>query len=183
MAYQGKTMLNVKTGIETKFLQTAKDTNGQLLEMETTYPARSHKPPPHYHPYQEEDFIILSGEMTVRIDGQLRILRQGDTLHIPRNQVHSMWNHTDQKTVVNWKVRPALDTEYFMEIATGLANDGKMSAKGKPKLLQSAVLMNRFSRVFRLTKPPYAVQKVMFGILGIAAWIMGYRGWNKSYVD
>lgn len=80
-------------------------------------------------------------------------------------------------------MRPALDTEYFMEIAAGLANDGKMSAKGKPKLLQSAVLMNRFSNVFRLTKPPYAVQKVMFGILGIAAWVMGYRGWNKSYVD
>lgn len=183
MAYQGKTMLNTKTGIETKFLQTAKETGGQLLEMETSYPARSHKPPPHYHPFQEEDFIILSGEMTVRIDGQLRILRQGDTLHIPRNQVHAMWNHTDQKTVVNWKVRPALDTEYFMEIATGLANDGKMSAKGKPNLLQTAVLMNRFSAVFRLTKPPYAVQRVMFGILGLFARAKGYRGWHGSYVD
>lgn len=41
MAYKGKTIFNSKTKIETKFLQTSKDTNGQLLEMETTYPARS----------------------------------------------------------------------------------------------------------------------------------------------
>jgi len=183
MAYKGKTTINCKTGIETKFLQTSKDTDGQLLEMETTYPARSHKPPPHYHPQQEEDFTILSGEMTVRMDGQLRILRQGDTLHIPKNKVHSMWNHTLAKAVVNWKVRPALDSEYFFEIATGLANDGKLSTRRKPNLLQTASLMNRFSHEFRLTKPPYWVQRMMFGILGAVGWFLGYRGWYEKYVD
>lgn len=183
MAYKGKTMLNVKTGIETKFLQTTKDTGGQLLEMETTYPARSHKPPPHYHPYQEEDFVILSGEMTVNMDGQLRTLKQGDTLHIPKNTVHSMWNHTREKSVVNWKVRPALESEYFFEIATGLANDGKLSRGSKPNILQTALLMNRFSDLFRLIKPPYFVQRVVFGILAPVAWLSGYRGWNGKYVD
>lgn len=176
-------MLNTKAGIGTKFIQTSKDTGGQLLEMETTYPARSHKPPPHYHPFQEEDFIILSGEMTVNMDGQLRVLRQGDTLHIPKNTVHSMWNHTREKAVVNWKVQPALDSEYFFEIATGLANDGKMSTKGRPNLLQSALLLNRFSRVFRLVKPPYWVQRVMFGVLALVGWVLGYRGWYGKYVD
>ncbi|GAB4492518.1 MAG: hypothetical protein OHK0019_14590 [Saprospiraceae bacterium] len=41
MAYKGKTIFNSRTKIGTKFLQTSKDTGGQLLEMETTYPARS----------------------------------------------------------------------------------------------------------------------------------------------
>lgn len=183
MAYQGKTMFNSKTGIETKFIQTSKDTNGQLLEMVTTYPAHSHKPPPHYHPYQEENFIILSGEMTVRMDGQQRILRQGDTLHIPKNKVHSMWNHTDGETVVNWQVRPALDSEFFFEITTGLANDGKTNAGGRPGILQSAMLMNRFSNVFRLTKPARWKQRVIFGVLGIVGWVMGYRAVYPKYLD
>jgi hypothetical protein len=121
--------------------------------------------------------------MTVSMDGQLRILKQGDTLHIPKNKVHSMWNHTRTKAVVNWQVWPALDSEYFFEIATGLANDGKLSTKGKPNLLQSALLMNRFSKVFRLAKPPYWVQRVMFGILALVGQVLGYRGWYEKYVD
>lgn len=183
MAYKGKTILNIKTGIETKFLQTSKDTGGQLLEMETTYPARSHKPPPHYHPRQEEDFIILSGAMKVRMDGQVRELRQGDTLHIPKNKIHSMWNHTDEKAVVNWQVRPALDSEYFFETTTGLANDGKTSAGGRPNMLQTALLMTRFSDEFLLVKPPFWVQKLVFGALAVVGWLLGYRGIYKQYID
>ena len=94
-----------------------------------------------------------------------------------------MWNHALEKAVVNWKVRPALDSEYFFEIATGLAKDGKTSAGGAPNILQVASLMNRFSSVFRLTKPPYWVQRVMFGILGVVGWFLGYRGWYEKYVD
>ena len=183
MAYKGKTMLNSRTGIETRFVQTSKDTDGQLLEMETAYPAHSPEPPPHYHPFQEEDFVVLTGEMTVRLDGQLRILRQGDTLHIPKNQVHSMWNHTGNKAVVNWKVRPALDSEYLFETATGLANAGKTNAQGTPDILQSALLMNRFSQVFRLAKPPYPVQRFVFGLLALPGRLFGKSGWYAAYVD
>ncbi len=183
MAYKGKTMLNTKTGIETKFIQTAQDTGGQLLEMETIYPARSHEPPPHYHPHQEEDFVILSGAMTVRMDGQLRVLRRGDTLHVAKNQVHSMWNHSDEKTVINWKVRPALDSEYLFETATGLANAGKTNAAGMPNLLQTALLMKHFGDVFRLVKPPSAVQYIVFGILAPLGRLLGYRAVYEEYVD
>ena len=51
-------MLNSKTGIETRFVQTSKDTGGQLLEMETTYPAHSQEPLPQYHPLHEEELDI-----------------------------------------------------------------------------------------------------------------------------
>ena len=183
MAYQGKIIYNKLTGIETRFVQTGKGTGGQLLEMETTYPAHSHEPPPHYHPQQEEDFVILSGAMTARIDGQLHVLQQGDTLHIPANQVHSMWNHTGEKTVLNWQVRPALDTEYLIETATGLANDGRTRPSGAPNLLQAALLMLHFSKEFRLEKPPYAVQQILFRLLAPVAWLAGHRGIYRNYVD
>jgi len=183
MAYKGKTIFNSNTKIETKFLQTSKDTGGQLLEMETTYPARSPKPPLHYHPQQEEHFVILSGEMTANVDGEVRILKQGDTLHIPKNAVHAMWNHTKEPAVVNWKVRPALDTEYLFETATGLANDGKTSKGGAPTLLQSALLITRFSREFRLTKPKLWAQRIVFGLLSPFAWLAGYRSTYAKYLD
>jgi hypothetical protein len=121
--------------------------------------------------------------MTARIDGQLHILKQGDTLHISKNQVHSMWNHTEEKSVLNWQVRPALDSEYLFEIATGLANAGKTSAGGVPNILQSALLMNRFAQVYRLVKPPYGVQRVLFGVLALVGRLFGLKGWYGKYVD
>ena len=183
MAFKGKTIYNSKTGIGTKFLQTGRDTDGQLLEMETTYPAHSLEPPPHYHPFQEEDFVVLSGEMMARIDGQLRVLKQGDTLHIAKNQVHSMWNHTEGPSTLNWKVRPALDSEYLFETATGLANAGKTNPNGTPNILQSALLMNRFSQVYRLVKPSYPVQRVVFGVLAPLGRLLGMKGWYEEFVD
>jgi quercetin dioxygenase-like cupin family protein len=78
-------------GQHIKFLQTAKDSDGKLLEMEASYRPYSKEPPPHYHPYQEEDFMILKGQMTVRLQGKILLLNEGDTLHIPANTIHSMW--------------------------------------------------------------------------------------------
>lgn len=52
MAFKGKVISNPVTGQQIKFIQTAKDTNCQLLEMESVYAAASKEPPPHYHPYQ-----------------------------------------------------------------------------------------------------------------------------------
>ena len=43
------------------FLKTATETNGDLLEMEAIYNPNSPQPPLHYHPYQEEQFRVLSG--------------------------------------------------------------------------------------------------------------------------
>lgn len=183
MAVKNKIIRNLKTGHQTKFLQTAKDTNGELLEMEATYHAHSTEPVAHYHPFQEEDFTILEGTLTVRIDGELRILKPGDTLHIPVNKVHSMWNNGDGMTVVNWKVRPAMTTEYFLETATGLFNDDKANSQGKLPLLQTALLANKYGPVFRLAKPPYWVQRILFFILAPIGYLMGYRARYEEYLD
>jgi quercetin dioxygenase-like cupin family protein len=102
--------------------------------MDATCDPHSNEPAAHYHPHQVEDFSILIGELMVKMDGQLKILKQGDTLHIPVNKVHAMWNATDNKTVVNWKVRPALGTEYLLETSTGLSLDGK-TKNGMPQYL------------------------------------------------
>jgi len=94
MAIKNKLICNPVTGQDIKFLQTNGDTAGTLLEIETTYNAHSKEPAAHYHPYQTEDFRVITSELTVRINGQLKILKPGDSLHIPAYQVHAMWNHT-----------------------------------------------------------------------------------------
>jgi quercetin dioxygenase-like cupin family protein len=69
MAYKNKTICNPVTGQNITFLQTATDTGGALLEMESVYNSTSKEPAPHYHPAQEEDFTVLEGSLSVKLNG------------------------------------------------------------------------------------------------------------------
>jgi len=183
MAYKGKIINNKKTGQQITFIQTGDDTGGELLEMESLFQPNSTEPVPHYHPLQVEDFVVLEGEITVRTNGELTILKQGDQLHVKKNQVHSMWNHSKNIARVNWKVMPASETEYFLENGIGIANKNKTNDKGMPGLLQVALLANRFSHVYRVAKPPYAVQKFLFTVLTPFSYLAGYSSCYKEFVD
>lgn len=183
MAFRNKEIKNPQTGQTIRFLQTSKETAGALLEMESVYETNSVEPPPHYHPKQEEDFLVLEGELMVRVDGKERVLKRGGHLHIARNVVHSMWNQSGRRTVVNWKVVPALSTEYLLETAAGLAQEGKTDATGRPALLQVALMMNHFSSVFRLARPTFAVQRIIFSLLSPLSYLAGYRSTYPHYLD
>ncbi len=182
MAYKNKVILNPIVGQNIKFLQTANDTGGKLLEMEASYRPFSKEPRPHYHPFQEEDFTIIKGQMTVRLEGKILLLNENDTLHIPANTIHSMWNNSGRAAVINWKIQPALNTEQFFENASGLASDKKRSRRMR-SLLQRSLLANRYSNVFRLSKPPFFIQKILFIVLTPFAWLVGYRASYKRYLD
>ncbi len=183
MAIKNKTVTNPITGQSIKFLLTAKDTRGQVLEMETTYNAHSTEPASHYHPYQTEDFKVISGEITVRIDGELKTLKEGDQLNIPPNSNHAMWNTGNQPAKVNWQVRPALETEYLLETTFGLAADGKVNKKGMPSVLQAALSINRYSIAFRPSELPFIVQRIAFIDLSPFPLFSGRRAGYRKYLD
>lgn len=183
MAYQGKTIENKLIGQQLRFIRTSSETNGELLEIENTYPGRSREPIGHYHPFQEEWFEVLSGELTVKLDNRVNIFKQGEKIYIPKNQVHSMWNDSEEKTVVNWIIKPALSTEHFFEISYGLAKDGKVNKYGMPHFLQSVLLVNKFSKEYRLAKPPYYILKIIFSCLTPLAKLLGYRSEYQKYLN
>lgn len=183
MAFKNKEIDNPRTGQTIRFVETSKDTNGAWLEMESIYKTDSVRPAAHYHPWQDEDFLVLEGELRVCVDGEERVLKRGDHLHITRGVVHSMWNQSGRRTVVSWRVTPALDTEYLLETTSGLARDGKTNETGQPAFLQSILLLGRFSGVFRISLLPFAVQKILFVILAPLARLMGYRSVYSSYLD
>lgn len=170
-----KSIRNNITGHEFKFLRTAQDNGEEILEMEVTYPINSKRPPMHYHPLQREHFQILSGEMTVMIDGRIRTLKPGDDLDVKPNQRHAMWNDGERPTVMRWTVTPALHTEQFFDTLALLANTGQTDKDGTPNLLQASRTMLHFSKEFRLSKPPFIVQQLVFRLLSPIARLLGYR--------
>ncbi len=174
-----KIIQNNLSGQIYKLLRTGQDTNGELLEMEVTYRPLSVEPPAHYHPQQTEHFRLLSGEMMLRMGDQVRVFKAGDTLVVSPNTPHSMWNASSEPAVLHWQITPALDSEFFFETMAKLAVAGKTNNQGVPGLLQLAVTMPRFSREFRLTKPPFTVLRLVFGLLAPVAYLLGFKAVYK----
>jgi transcriptional regulator with XRE-family HTH domain len=50
----------------------------------------------------EEMFYIIDGEITVEIEGDVEILRKGDSIHFDSSRVHSTWNHGSTTASVLW---------------------------------------------------------------------------------
>ena len=175
MAKAGDTMENPVSGQHLIIRKTAQDTGGELLEVESVYtkPTPS-RPPTHYHPRQEERFEVLAGRLNVLVDGQERALEEGEVLILPPGVPHEMWA-AEAGARVNWQTRPALKTEAFFETVWGLAKDGKVNDKGAPNLLRVALIAREYEDEFRLTSPPWAVQRALFGLLAPVGRLLGYR--------
>ncbi|WP_324672090.1 cupin domain-containing protein [Hymenobacter sp. GOD-10R] len=150
MAYTGQVIENPVTGQRIRFVALAEASAGAELVLESTFRGRGLEPPAHFHPEQDEFFEVLQGELQVRLDGKLRVLHQGTTLRINRGQVHSMWNVAEQPAVVRWAVRPALNTETFMEELFAASQN----ERGMPTPQQVGQLLHQFGREFRLAPPP-----------------------------
>lgn len=65
-----------------------------------------HEPPGHRtEPIShegEEMFFILSGAITVEIEGNVEVLSEGDTIHFDSRRTHSTWNHSDKPASILW---------------------------------------------------------------------------------
>ena len=62
-------LTNPVTGMSLRILTSAAESGGSRLEMEAFYAAGSAVPPPHFHPRQEERFVILEGGMRAVVGG------------------------------------------------------------------------------------------------------------------
>ena len=183
MAYKGKRISNPLTKQTIEFVTTSKDTNGDQLEMVSVWEPESTRPAEHYHPYQDEVFRVIEGVLTLSLNGKEVLLHPGESIHIPPNAVHAMWNNSNKKTKVSWIVFPAFKTEYLLETGMGLAFDGKMGKDGLPGILQVALLAQKFSKEFRLRKPSYLLQRIIFCLLTPLAWLAGKKAVYRKYID
>lgn len=183
MAYANKIITNPKTGQTIKFLRTSSETGGRYLEMESVFRGHSTEPLLHYHPYQDEKFVVVAGQVRARINGELKTYSAGDQFEVAKNTHHAMWNESGVPATLNWIISPALETEYFFENTIGLSIDGKTNDKGIPDMLQGVLIANRYTKTIRFSKPSFFIQRIIFSILTPIAYLRGYRPSYKKYQD
>ena len=87
MAQAGKVISNTAMAGTVKFIKTAADTGGALLEMEATYNTVVESVSEHFHPYQDEHIEVLAGMVSVHMGGAIESLRS----RLVRERRNGVW--------------------------------------------------------------------------------------------
>ena len=179
MAKAGDSITSPVIGDRIVFLQTARDTNGALLQFDDYLQPGGQGPVEHIHPRQEERLAVLAGTAGILIAGGERRLSVGEDLVIAPGTPHRWWNGGTDELQLRTEFRPALDIERFFETLFGLTRDGKTDSAGIPTFLQ-IVLLSQAYEIF-LPKPPIPLQRALFAVLAPIAKLRGYRTWYPQY--
>jgi mannose-6-phosphate isomerase-like protein (cupin superfamily) len=169
MAKSGELLEIPELGVRIRILRTAVDTGGELSEFEVTGRPRGFLNQEHVHATQTERLEPLSGSMKVVMGGREYVLNPGDVHTIPPGTAHTQRPIGEGEGTVRITVRPAGDTEGFLEKMAGLSRDGRLLKAGWPRPTAAAELIREFGDAGSASKPPRAVQNALAtGILASA---------------
>lgn len=182
MPEKGQILTNPLNGDSYEFLVTAEETQGDHLSLKATIRSKGELVSNHFHLLQDETFEVISGQLTIWADGEIKTLTAGEKLLLPKNKAHNHYNSGDDAVEYIHTVTPALDFEYLMETLVGLAADGK-TKNGKMNLIQQLVILKYLDSKSYLADIPVNVQKLLMNIIAPIGRRLGYRAVYKKYSD
>lgn len=183
MSQAGDVVENPVTGERAIVRVGTKETKGELLISDLYIRPGGRVVGEHLHPNIEERFTLLRGSLGVKLAGQSITAQVNQTIIAPPKIPHDWWNAGSEEVLVRVEVRPAARFEAMILNMFGLAQDGKVNQQGLPSLPQLALISQEFSDVIRFTRPPYWVQKALFGPLALLGRVQGYRGSYPHYLE
>jgi quercetin dioxygenase-like cupin family protein len=183
MSKAGDVVENPVTGERVVVRVGTEDSGGRMLVADAYVRPGGAVTGEHVHPTIEEYFTVVRGRVGFRLDGRETVARPGERLHVPAGTAHDWWNAGDEEALITVEITPGARFEEMVVNLFGLARDGKTNAKGMPNLLQGALFAQEFEDVLYFTKPPQAVQKVLFAALAPVARLFGYKGSYPEYLE
>ncbi len=174
MAFRGQRLYNPVSGERIRFLRTAAESAGELLEFELELSPDGHVPGAHVHPEQEERFHVLEGTMKFRLGLRTIVAEAGETVVVPAGRVHRFANAGDGPARAIVEVEPALEMEQLLETTAELAREGHVTRTGMPRPLHLALFVRRFEREVRAPFPPAPVVRALMAPLAALARARGH---------
>jgi quercetin dioxygenase-like cupin family protein len=182
MAHPGDVLEHPAFGVRMTFLQTAAETNGELMRVEVVLPPHFSMAE-HVHPCQEERHRVLSGVLTARVGGQEREYRVGEQVIGPPNVPHAWRNASgDENLRIVSEHRPVLHMELMLEAGSAIARDFVANKRGALKhLLRMAVLMDDIKDDFYFTGLSMRVLMAALVALAPVGRRLGYRMEHQDF--
>jgi quercetin dioxygenase-like cupin family protein len=182
VACRGDVIENPLTGEKVIFLESTRDTGGELLRFEYVLPPRF-SIPGHVHPHQEERHEILSGTLRGRVGGRERSYSEGESAVGPPRVPHAWRNASDREELrIVSGLRSALHLEMLLETSFGVMRAWKTNKLGAPGyLLQLAILADEIKDDFYFTGVPRPVWKAFVAASGVLVRLGRKLGYGTRY--
>ncbi len=109
-----------------KYINLAKDTNGEFVNFEVWVSSKGFMPVRHQHPSQKETIEVISGVLKVACDNKINYLKSGDVFIIDKGKPHQWWNESDTDEVhAIFTIAPTKNFEIMHEQVFGICNKVK----------------------------------------------------------
>ncbi|MCD8121444.1 MAG: cupin domain-containing protein [Clostridiales bacterium] len=172
MLYKGLEMTDSVIKEKYVFKELGSENGGKRLvyecQIEPTDRAIS---PVHVHPFSDEKFVVLEGEITIKTCGKENIYKAGDRINIKKGTPHTGYNKSNKNAIVLCTVEPAMTMGEYIYATTRLSNMGKTNKHNLPNLLTVAAMGYKYKDQAYL--PQFIVlQRIYFSTVGrMVAWV------------
>lgn len=162
---------NPVTGEQIMFDEAA--SNDERLIWNEKRPANIEPPPVHYHPDTEERFEVNEGLLVVEIEGEPHQVEASEEIVIPPATPHVSYTEASPARFRREVTPPGQWREALTARFAAVHEMGEPS--GVSGLLQTILLIQRYPNVVVPNRPPRALQRVLFPVLGGVARVFGLR--------
>ena len=167
-----RTVKHQITGEQITFLETSEETQGKYLYIEVALPPQGDGPPLHSHDKFEEEFEVVSGQLTVTLGKEQYVLQPGDKRLVTLKTAHTFTNNHDEPVVFRVRLTPPSQFEQSVRIHYGLIDDGLVDGKGNPKNIAHTALILSMQNTL-VAGIPFWLQRKLF------SWLVK-RGYKKN---
>jgi len=171
----GDTIRNRVTGERLVFRETSRDNGGRRLLFDTFVEPGGFVAAVHVHPFQVEQFEVVSGRLGMQLAHESLELRPGGEVAVFNGTPHRFWNAGEDELHFRVQVSPALQFESLLTTMFALAEDGKTNGRGMPNPLRLAVIAQAHFDTVRLPSPPVFMQRLGLAIGAVLGRLLGYK--------
>jgi quercetin dioxygenase-like cupin family protein len=175
MTHAGDLFENPATRETGRIITGAADTDGRYMQSETRLRPGGAVSVSHRHPGCTERFEVLDGKLTVQLNGETRTLTPGEQVTIEPGAAHHYANTSHDDVVFRFDVWPAARFETMVVTLFALGMEGRTDAKGRPSLLQMAVILAEYDDVMEIVGPPRWLQRLAIPLLARLGRARGLR--------
>lgn len=118
---------------------TPHDSSGDFDLMVAETPAKVQGPPPHLHHSFKESFLIIEGEMEFFVNGEIKVLKAGESIDIPPNTLHTFSNKSDK--LCKWVNihSPKGFRSFFEELGVSETEENAIEKSVAPEVIQKVI--------------------------------------------
>lgn len=138
-------------------------------------------PPKHIHTGFDEVFEVSSGELTLWINGEIKRIRPGEKMLIPKGTPHKPYNETTQFIKVKGTIAFPEKFAYHLPQVYGVMENTKGFGSSPATVMQMAMFTASGFDSYIAEGPPIAVQKITGFLIVPLARLLGYKSYYPQY--